>query len=305
MKALTREHYPSRLLREPLLARRHDPVIWSQGPAPSWAAPDAIARYARDGFLVLPDFFSPEEVHALQQETHSVLERYQNSLDAVVVREPGSKAVRSLFHLPALSEVYARLACHPQLLQFAEYVLDSPAYLHQSRMNCKPGFDGKEFFWHSDFETWHMEDGMPRMRALSCSILLSENNEFNGPLYVVPGSHKTYVGCVGATPADNYKSSLVMQNVGTPAPEALTLLAEKGGGLVSIKGGAGTVVFFDCNLLHGSVANISPYPRANLFLVYNSVENRLGPPRHGLTPRPEHIAHRRHTDALISCESGA
>src|SRR3546814_10756649 len=44
-----------------------------------------------------------------------------------------------------------------------------------SRLNYKPGFKGKEFYWHSDFETWHVEDGMPQMRALSMSILLAEN----------------------------------------------------------------------------------------------------------------------------------
>jgi ectoine hydroxylase len=59
-----------------------------------------------------------------------------------------------------------------------------------------------------------------------------------------------------------------------------------------MKGPAGSVVFFDCNTMHGSNSNISPYPRANLFMVYNSVENRLGDPRGGLRPRPEFIAAR-------------
>lgn len=298
MKALPRELYPSRLLREPLLTRRYEPVVWTRGSGPSWLAPDTIARYERDGFLVLPDLIWPSEVRALREELDRLLAAHTLSTADIVVREPGTDAVRSLFHLPSISDVFARLAGHPQLISFAEHVLGSPVYLHQSRLNCKPGFEGKEFFWHSDFETWHVEDGMPRMRALSCSILLTENNEFNGPLFVVPGSHKTYVGCVGKTPEANYKSSLAAQTVGTPAPEVLTLLAKKGGGLVSIKGAPGTVVFFDCNLLHGSAGNISPFPRANVFFVYNSVENRLEVPRHELTPRPEHIAHRRFIEPL-------
>ena len=55
-------------------------------------------------------------------------------------------------------------------MTIAEQILGSQVYIHQSRVNLKPGFKGKEFYWHSDFETWHIEDGMPRMRALSCSI---------------------------------------------------------------------------------------------------------------------------------------
>ncbi len=64
----------------------------------------------------------------------------------------------------------------------------------------EPGFKGKGFNWHSDFETWHSEDGMPRMRCLSCSIVMTDNNEFNGPLMLIPSSQKYFIPCVGRTP---------------------------------------------------------------------------------------------------------
>lgn len=291
--SLLREPYPSRDVPEPLLLRRHEPVIWNDGPGPGWLPPDALDRYEQDGFLVLPGLLSAAEVAPLQREMAALLERHADATDECVIREPGSDAVRSIFALPAVSALFERLARHPKLLAFAMHVLDSPVYLHQSRLNYKPGLAGREFWWHSDFETWHVEDGMPCMRALSCSVLLTENTEFNGPLFVIPGSHTTYVGCVGATPADNFRSSLRRQTVGTPAPESLALLAERGGGLASVKGPPGTVVFFDSNLLHGSAGNLSPYPRANVFMVYNSVANCLRSPLQGLAPRPEHVAHRR------------
>ncbi|MES2918500.1 MAG: ectoine hydroxylase [Pseudomonadota bacterium] len=298
ISSLAREPYPSRHLNEALLLRRHDPVCRGQDPGPEWLPPGALASYAEDGFLVLPDLLDAADVEALQAEMATVLARSAACRDATVVREPGSDAVRSVFALPRVSEVFARLARHPKLLGFAMHALGSPVYLHQSRLNCKPGLEGKEFWWHSDFETWHVEDGMPAMRALSCSVLLTENTEFNGPLFVIPGSHRTWVGCIGETPLENYRSSLRRQTVGTPPPEALALLTEQAGGLAAVKGAPGTVVFFDCNLLHGSAGNISPFPRANVFLVYNSVENRLGAPAAGLAPRPEHIAHREHTPVL-------
>lgn len=292
MNSLCAEPYPSRTLAEPLLARRREPVVWRQGAGPAWLPPEALARYETGGYLVLPGFFEGEALDELRREMERLLQRHRGSKDATVIREPGSDAVRSIFDLPRISPVFARLARHPRLLAFARHVLDSTVYLHQTRLNYKPGLAGKEFYWHSDFETWHVEDGMPAMRALSCSVLLTDNDEFNGPLLVIPGSHRTYVGCVGETPEDNYRSSLRQQTVGTPAPEALTLLTGQAGGLASVKGPAGTVVFFDSNLLHGSAGNISPFPRANVFMVYNSVENRLDAPHHGLRPRPEHIAHR-------------
>lgn len=298
MPSLLREPYPSRQLDEPLLLRRQEPVLWRDGAGPAWLPPDALTRYEREGFLVLPALLAPTEVAELQREMTALLERFAGSDTPTVVREPGSDAVRSLFALPRVSAVFARLARHPKLLDVAEHVLGSPVYLHQSRLNYKPGLAGREFWWHSDFETWHVEDGMPAMRALSCSVLLTENSEFNGPLFVIPGSHRTYVGCVGETPPENHLASLRRQTVGTPPPESLELLAGEAGGLASVKGPPGTVLFFDCNLLHGSAGNISPFPRANAFLVYNSVDNRLGPPLHGLAPRPEHIAHRKEAPVL-------
>ena len=49
---------------------------------------------------------------------------------------------------------------------------------------------------------------MPAMRALSCSVLLTDNNANNGPLMLVPGSHRQFISCVGQTPNEHYKQSL-------------------------------------------------------------------------------------------------
>src|SRR3546814_5528692 len=97
--------------------------------------------------------------------------------DTTLVRSPGSDVGRSIFRVHELSDRLARLARDPRLIHIARQILGSEVYMHQSRANMKPGFKGKEFYWHSDFETWHVEDGMPGMRALSCSALLTDNNE--------------------------------------------------------------------------------------------------------------------------------
>jgi ectoine hydroxylase len=171
-------------------------------------------------------------------------------------------------------------------------ILASSVYVHQSRINYKPAFRGREFYWHSDFETWHVEDGMPRMRAVSVSLSLTENTEFNGPLMVVPQSHQWYVRCVGATPADHFKASLRKQLYGVPNREALEMLVSRGG-IQAPKGPPGSATFFESNLMHGSTGNLSPAPRINLFVVYNSVENAVTDPFGSQPPRPEFLAERR------------
>ena len=239
----------------------------------------------------MPELFNPEEVDYLFNAMQGMREEFTNAGRKEVIAEPGSGEVRSIFNVHRLNDIFANLVRDPRVLNVAREILGSEVYIHQSRINYKPGFTGKEFYWHSDFETWHSEDGMPAMRALSCSILLTDNSECNGPLMLIPGSHHHYVSCMGETPDENYKKSLKKQEVGVPDPILLRYLADMGG-ITSCAGKAGSVVFFDCNTMHGSNGNITPYPRSNVFFVYNSIANQLDEPKGGLTPRPEFVAAR-------------
>src|SRR5690606_35281076 len=99
-----------------------------------------------------------------------------------VIIEPSSNEVRSIFDIHRGSDCLAELCRDPRIVRIARQLLGSDVYIHHSRINYKPGIHGREFYWHSDFETWHAEDGMPRMRAVSCTISLTPNHEFNGPL---------------------------------------------------------------------------------------------------------------------------
>jgi ectoine hydroxylase len=96
---------------------------------------------------------------------------------------------------------------------------------------------------------------------------------------------------VGKTPDDHYEQSLRKQEYGVPDQESLQKLVERHG-IDTMIGPAGSVVLFDCNTMHGSNGNITPLPRSNVFLVYNSVENRLVAPFSGQKPRPDYIATR-------------
>lgn len=285
--------YQTRLGGEVELRPRRDPVLHGErGPSPGGTiSAKEVEHYEKQGYLFLPGFFTGRELEALCAERERLLNDPSLRGTDEVITEPGSQAIRSIFAVHRLSEVMMRLAAHSCLLDIVRHLLGSQVYIHQSRINYKPGFTGKEFYWHSDFETWHAEDGMPRMRALSCSIALTENNEHNGPLMVIPGSHNTYVACGGETPEENFKSSLQRQEVGVPDHESLTRLVAEGG-IEAPKGPAGSVLLFECNLMHGSNSNISPWPRSNVFIVYNSVENALQEPFCGRKPRPEHIATR-------------
>lgn len=281
--------YESRTGSRPEIADRRDPVLWK----PEATGPlgrEQLDHYAKRGFVVLPRLFSASEIATLLAEMERLAAAADPTRDDVIV-EPESQAVRSLFRLHTGSDVIRSLSADPRLAGAARQILGSDVYIHQSRVNFKPAFEGKPFQWHSDFETWHVEDGMPRMRALSMSILLTRNTEHNGPLLVLPGSHLRYIRCVGETPPEHFKQSLRKQAYGVPDRDSLTQLAAEAD-IVSCTGEVGTVVMFDCNLMHGSSGNITPLPRHNVFLVYNSVENQLVEPFGGMPARPLFLAER-------------
>lgn len=303
METRSEDLYPSRLERPTPSFDRLDPVIHSTGRQRHHGplSETDLARYERDGFLAFPGFLDQDTVSRFRQD----LRDYENDSNILraegTITEPGKQEIRSVFGVHELSGRFDRLTRDPEILAMVHQLLGSDAYIHQSRINFKPGFHGKGFDWHSDFETWHAEDGMPRMRAVSFSIALTDNTPFNGPLMLIPGSHKRYVPCVGRTPEDNYQSSLKKQELGVPNEQDLADLADRGG-IQAPTGPAGSLIIFECNTLHASNANMSPWPRSNLFFVFNSVENQLVDPYCGNRPRPDFLGNRSNTSALTPVE---
>ncbi|MDR3084606.1 MAG: ectoine hydroxylase [Streptomyces sp.] len=290
MTTLTPDPYPSRGATE-VSVPRQDPVAWGAPGIPGPFSDADLQEYDRDGFRTLDELLTEDEVAVYRQELQRLVSDPEIRADERSVQEPRSKEIRSVFEVHRISEVFAGLVRDERVVRRARQILGSDVYVHQSRINVKPGFGASGFYWHSDFETWHAEDGLPRMRTVSVSIALTENHDTNGSLMIMPGSHRTFLGCAGATPEDNYKRSLRMQDAGTPSDEALTAMASRHD-IKLFTGRAGSATWFDCNCMHGSGDNITPFPRSNVFIVFNSVENTAVEPFAAPMRRPEFIGAR-------------
>ncbi|MFD5628056.1 MULTISPECIES: ectoine hydroxylase [unclassified Streptomyces] len=282
--------YPSRGATE-VSAPRQDPVVWGAPGTPGPITVSELQSYERDGFLPVEELIRPDELGVYQRELQRLVTDPAIRADERSIVEPKSQEIRSVFEVHRISEVFAQLVRDERVVGRARQILGSDVYVHQSRINVKPGFGASGFYWHSDFETWHAEDGLPNMRTVSVSIALTENLDTNGGLMIMPGSHKTFLGCSGETPTDNYKKSLQMQDAGTPSDEALTKFATRHG-IKLFTGKAGSATWFDCNCMHGSGDNITPFPRSNVFIVFNSVENAAVEPFAAPVRRPEFIGAR-------------
>lgn len=282
------DRYPTRLEYAIAPIARTEPVVWGA------AADGPLSRreescFDEHGYLLRPGALGGDLIASLRGE----LDRIAADLapdDPRVIREPGG-SIRSIFEPHLLSELVAQVVELDTVAPVARQLLGSEVYIHQARINLMPGFTGTGFYWHSDFETWHAEDGMADIRAVSCSIALTHNYPYNGSLMVIPGSHTTFYPCIGATPDNNHDTSLVAQQIGVPDQTTLYKVVDRHG-IDQFTGPPGTALWFDANLLHGSGSNITPLPRSNVFLVFNSVHNRLGQPFAAPRHRPEYLAAR-------------
>ncbi len=291
--------YPSRKGNRSRLIKRLDPVVYATSPNLDLIDTSMLEQYEQQGFIILEDVFNEQEVAGFKQELERLNKDETVKASAHLISEPNSEELRSIFKVHKISPLFEKLAKDVRLAGLAEFILNDSVYIHQSRVNYKPGFRGKEFYWHSDFETWHVEDGMPRMRALSISITLTENYPYNGPLMLIPGSHQEYAACERETPSENFKSSLKNQEYGVPSYDCLTQLASAGN-IVTATGKPGSIIIFDCNMMHGSNGNITPFPRSNVFFVYNAISNRVSEPFCDQPPRPEYICSRKDIEVIDS-----
>ncbi|MDX1606885.1 MAG: phytanoyl-CoA dioxygenase family protein, partial [Candidatus Competibacterales bacterium] len=169
--------YPSRLSREPGIVNRQDPVVHGEGDLPATLSREQIEAYRNDGFLLLPELLDSREIEAVSAEMQRMGKDEAIGGLPEAVRETANNTLRTIYRAHELSELFGRLARDERLLDTARYLLGDEVYLHQSRANLRPPFQGTDFQWHSDFETWHTEDGMPRMRALSMMLYLADNTD--------------------------------------------------------------------------------------------------------------------------------
>ena len=231
--------------------------------------------FEREGFLVIPSLFSEEEVRKLRDELPRIF-----ALDREEVPKTESGEPRLAHRLDRYSEPFARLLRHPRMVGPAMQLLGGPVYSHQFKVVTKAPFGELDLPWHQDYGTWHAIDGMPEPRAMNFALFLDEVTEFNGPITLIPRSHRDGVLDAPLEPLDGSSSFARL------TAETVARLADAHG-MVAPKGPPGTGLFFNGCLAHASAPNISPWPRNNVYSSLNRTDNAIT--RH---ERPEFYAAR-------------
>ena len=242
--------------------------------------PALADEYRRKGYICLPGLLSAREVEVLNAGTERVI-----GLEGPQVMRERNGLPHVIYGMHLLDERLATLARHPRLVGICEQLLGQPVYVHQSRVNAKQT-GGAIVNWHQDFGTYHRVDGVPRPDGIMIAVFLNDVNDFNAPLMAVPGSHVEGVVSEASTETeaeDRDRASKYRYDITT---QRMTQLIDRYG-LEHITGPAGSVVFMNMQVVHGSTVNITPLKRVILYLNVCTIDNR------GTSfQRPEYLAAR-------------
>jgi len=200
------------------------------------------------GFAIVPSLLSESEVTALRAASDALMIEH----GATVIDEQAAPEVpKMVFGAHLVHDTFARVPRHPYVLHLVEQALGGAVHVFQSRLNVKTGFSGSGWPWHQDFNQWYRLDGMRTPRAAIVGVFLDDVNACNGPLMMIPRSQRR--GHI-----------LVPDVMDIPADVVADAASEHG--IVPLMGPPGTVIVFDCLIIHGSAPNVSPWPRRIFYM---------------------------------------
>jgi ectoine hydroxylase len=258
---------------------------------------EQIDQYHADGFLLLKDVFTSKEIDTMLVEQDRII---QEDSPKRILEKNG--AVRSYFSPEEHSAIFQDVVSSDRLVEPSKQLLGNDIYIHQTKLNTKHAMLGDWWEWHQDYVFWHNDDKMPKPDVLTAMIYMSDVNEFNGPLVVIPGSHKAGIVNIEENDpnqltdewlkeyhkSETYLSALTANLKYTLKQQTIADWVEQRG-LVSAKSTKGSVLFFHGNLFHASSNNLSPWNRYAFLVTYNSISNTLPEMEN---PRPAFLANR-------------
>jgi len=217
-----------------------------------------------DGVLVVDNAVSTSQLAALRAEFQNWVDESRNhscdygeTLDgrARFDLQPGhsatTPALRRVQSPEEVSPIYEDVMRNARTVDYCVELLGPNIRFHHGKVNSKLPGSATAVKWHQDFPFQPMtNDDM-----ITCLLFVDDVTLENGPLEVIPGSHKG--------PLYPHWHNGVF--TGAIDDKIIKLQREK---IVKCTGGAGEVCLMHVNLLHGSAPNLSDTPRTLYITTY-------------------------------------
>lgn len=247
--------------------------------------PEECAAFHRDGFVLIPDLYSEREIAVLRAHIEGS-EELKSSAWGLADGE--GRASRLALWGNVSRDALGLVSAAPRVVDNVERLLGEPVYHWHSKVMLKEPRVGGAWEWHQDYGYWY-HDGCPFPQMVSCMLSIDASTRENGCLQVLVGSHRL--------------GRIEHMQVGTQTgadPQRVAALRERLAHRY-VETEPGAMLFFHCNLLHASDANLSDRPRRALICCYNALSNTpLYGQGHGAPVPIERCAE----DALLQLAAG-
>jgi len=216
-----------------------------------------FAAFWRDGYVLKPGTFDAEEMALLQRAI--ALDEGIRSHTVRIDDSAGGATELALWNHPG-DDLFGAFARCERIVGGAERLLGGEVYHYHSKLTMKRPRVGGQWNWHQDYGYWY-NNGCLYPDLLSVAVAVDRATPENGCLQVIRGSHRLgrldhgRVG--GQTGADVGRVDQVLKS------------HER----VYVEMAPGDALFFHCNTLHASEANLSARPRNILLCCYNKATN--------------------------------
>jgi phytanoyl-CoA hydroxylase len=220
-----------------------------------------VEFYRANGYIVVPDLLDAQTLSATRQVIAEFIEGARGVAGHTAIYDlepshrPDAPRVRRIKTPHLHHEIFRRIMRTPRMVEVLGQLLGPGVRLHGSKLNIKAPHYGSPVEWHQDWAFYpHTNDDV-----LAVGVMLDDCALENGPLMVLPGTHK---GAVYDHHADGYFCGAI-------DPTACDLDFSQAMPLI---GRAGSMSFHHVRLVHGSAQNVSPLPRQLLLYEFSAAD---------------------------------
>ena len=221
---------------------------------------EEIAFYHKNGYIVVENVLSDDELAALRRVTDEFVERARgiDESDEVFDLEPNHSAerprLRRIKDPIAQHAVYDQIFRHDGILDIVEQLIGPGVRRNNTKLNMKEPDHGSAVEWHQDWAFYpHTNDDV-----LAVGVCMDDMTVENGCMLMVPGSHKGVL-------YSHHENGVFVGAVSDPEFQA--------GETAKCQVKAGGITIHHARTLHASTPNHSANPRRLLLFEYCSLDS--------------------------------
>ena len=222
--------------------------------------PEQLAQYRNEGYIAIPDFFTPKEVAAMQAELQSLKDQgLLKNIARAGDGETPTNAVMNLQICPVApkSELFRSLGFAGKVVNTIRQLIGEPIIWQLDQIFLKPGRLGMGTGWHQDNAYFGIKD---RRQGVGMWIAIHAATVANGTMQVIPRGDEELLAHERDGASNHHIKCVVDESKAVP-----------------IELPAGGALFFNYAVPHCTKGNMTDHERAGLALHFLREEAVVDP----------------------------